>query len=179
MNPDSLGTFGELSPEVADAVSVAEMSNKPKVGGMGIYLEFPSNDDKQTTQILITPQGKTEKGEVVDMAIITRTISERSPRKQWRINWVRPTTNEGMSADDKALSMAEQVERTVQRQMMYGLTNLRGSRPIVFEMTDVDFTDVRAWKAPASALRRIQKARVAIGFPEELFTKSPTTTPTI
>ena len=176
MNPDSLGTFGELSPEVAEAVAIGDMSNKPKVMGMGIYLEFPNETGDQTTQILITPQGKDEKSEVVDMAIITRTISERSPRKQWRINWVRPSAPaETMSADDKALSMAEQVERTIKRQMMYGLTNLRGARPIVFEMTDVDFTEVRAWKAPASALRRIQKARVAIGFPVELFTKTPAT----
>lgn len=176
MDSESLGTFGELSPEVAEAVALGETSNKPKVAGMGIYLEFPSDSDKQTTQILITPQGKNEKGEVVDMAIITRTVSENSPRKQWRINWVRPSAPaETMSADDKALSMAEQVERTIKRQMMYGLTNLRGARPIVFEMTDVDFTEVRAWKAPASALRRIQKARVSLGFPVELFTKTPAT----
>lgn len=174
MNPDSLGTFGELAPEVAEAVMLGETSNKPKVMGMGIYLEFPN--DKQTTQILITPQGKTEKGEVVEMAIITRTVSDWSPRKQWRVNPVRPSAPaETMSPDDKALSMAEQIERTIKRQMMYGLKTLRGGRPIVFEMTDVDFTEVRAWKAPASALRRIQKARVAIGYPEKLFeTATPT-----
>jgi hypothetical protein len=173
MDSESLGTFGELSPEVAEAVMLGDTSNKPKVMGMGIYLEFPN--DKQTTQILITPQGKTEKGEVVDMAIITRTVSDWSPRKQWRVNMVRPNAPaETMSADDKALSMTEQVERTIKRQMMYGAKSLRGSRPIVFEMTDVDFTEVRAWKAPASALRRIQKARVAIGFPEKLFATTTT-----
>lgn len=177
MNPDSLGTFGELAPEVAEAVMLGDSSNKPKVMGMGIYLEFPN--DKQTTQILITPQGKTEKGENVDLAIITRTVSDWSPRKQWRVNPVRPNAPaETMSADDKALSMAEQVERTIKRQMMYGSKSLRGGRPIVFEMTDVDFTEVRAWKAPASALRRIQKARVAIGYPEKLFSTS-TPTPAV
>ena len=177
MNPDSLGTFGELSPEVAEAVMIGDTSNKPKVMGMGIYLEFPKDEGKQTTQVLITPQGKNEKGEVVDMAVISRTVSDWSPRKQWRVNMVRPSAPaETMTADDKALDMAGQVERFVKRQMMYGLTSLRGARPIVFEMTDVDFTDVRSWKAPASALRRIQKARVAIGFPEKLF-ESPTPTP--
>lgn len=176
MNPDSLGTFGELAPDVAEAVMLGDTSNKPKVMGMGIYLEFPNNT--QTTQILITPQGKDEKGGQVDMAIITRTVSDWSPRKQWRVNLVRPSAPaETMSADDKALSMAEQVERTIKRQMMYGSKTLRGARPIVFEMTDVDFTEVRAWKAPASALRRIQKARVAIGYPEKVFATSsaPTT----
>jgi hypothetical protein len=176
VNPDSLGTFGELSPDVAEAVMLGDSSNKPKVMGMGIYLEFPNEKGDQTTQILITPQGKDEKGEPVEMAIITRTVSDWSPRKQWRVNLVRPNAPaETMSADDKALSMAEQIERTIKRQMMYGQKTLRGGRPIVFEMTDVDFTEVRAWKAPASALRRIQKARVAIGFPEKLFgTATPT-----
>lgn len=175
MNPDSLGTFGELSPEVADAVAIADMSNKPKVMGMGIYLEFPSEKGDTTTQILITPQGKNEKGEQVDMAVIARTVADYAPRKQWRINLIR-TGNEPKNNEDKALEMAEQVERVIKRQMMYGRKELRGSRPIVFEMTDVDFTEVRAWKAPASALRRIQKARVAIGFPEKLFTTTTATT---
>jgi hypothetical protein len=175
MKPETLGTFGELAPEVAEAVMLGDTSNKPKVMGMGIYLEFPNG--KQTTQILITPQGKDEKGGDVDLAIITRTVSDWSPRKQWRVNPVRPNAPaETMSADDKALSMAEQVERTIKRQMMYGAKELRGSRPIVFEMTDVDFTEVRAWKAPASALRRIQKTRVAIGFPEKVFDSSTTAT---
>lgn len=175
MNPDSLGTFGELSPEVAEAVALGESSNKPKVMGMGIYLEFPNANGDQATQILITPQGKDEKGGEVEMAIITRTVSEWSPRKQWRMNLVRLTKEEQeLPAQDKALKMSEQVERVIKRQMMYGLTTLRGSRPIVFEMTDVDFTDVRAWKAPASALRRIQKARVAIGFPEKLYSPKAT-----
>lgn len=176
MDSESLGTFGELSPEVAEAVAIGDMSNKPKVMGMGIYLEFPNANDTQTTQILVTPQGKNEKGEPVDMAIITRSVSEWSPRKQWRINFVRPEKSaEELAPADKALGMSEQVERLLQRQMMYGLATLRGSRPIVFEMTDVDFTDVRSWKAPASALRRIQKARVAVGFPEKLFTSTPAT----
>lgn len=177
MNPETLGTFGELDPDVAGAVALAESSNKPKVMGMGIYLEFPNANDTQTTQILITPQGKDEKGEPVDMAVISRTVSDWSPRKQWRTNFVR-TDKEIVNAEDKALAMAEQVERTLKRQMMYGLEILRGGRPIVFEMTDVDFTEVKDWKAPASALRRIQKARVAIGFPEKLFA-TPAPTPAV
>lgn len=179
MNPDSMGTFGELTPEVAEAVALGESSNKPKVMGMGIYLEFPNANETQTTQILITPQGKDEKGQPVDMAIITRTVSEWSPRKQWRHNFCRPEkATEELAPADKALGMATQVEKVLQRQMMYGLENLRGGRPIVFEMTDVDFTDVHNWKAPASALRRIQKTRLAIGFPEKLFT-TPTPAPAV
>lgn len=169
MNPELLGTFGELSPEVAGAVALGETSNKPKVVGMGIYLELPNATGEQATQVLITPEGKNEKGDFVPMAINTRTISDWSPRKQWRQSFMRPeetlTTPEA-----KASSMAEQVERILKRQMKYGLTNLRGSRPIVFELTDADFTEISLWKPPASALRRIQKTRVALGFPEKPYT---------
>jgi hypothetical protein len=170
MNPD-LGTFGTLEEDVAHAVSIADAtstSNKPRLEGMGIYLEMPNEAGNQTTQILITPQGKDEKGADVNMAIISRTVSDWSPRKQWRVNWVRLAKEElAMSPADQALKMAEQVERMVKRQMMYGLTTLR-KQPIVFELTDTDFTDIGVWKAPASALRRIQKTRVALGLPEKL-----------
>lgn len=169
MNPDLMGTFGELAPEVASAVALAETTNKPKVMGMGIYLELPNASGDQATQILITPEGKNEKGQEVPMAINTRTISDWSPRKQWRQSFMRPDLAL-TTAEAKASGMAEQTERILKRQMKYGLTTLRGSRPIVFELTDTDFTDISNWKAPASALRRIQKTRLALGFPEKPYT---------
>jgi hypothetical protein len=166
-----LGTFGTLEADVADAVSIAESistSNKPRLEGMGIYLELPQPTGTQTTQIMITPQGKDEKDKDVEMAIIHRTISDWSPRKQWRVSMVRLSAEEkAMSPQDQALKMSEQVERMLKRTMMYGSTTLR-KQPIVFELTDVDFADIRDWKAPASALRRIQKTRVSLGFPEKL-----------
>ena len=168
MNPDDLGTFGELTPEVASAVALGEISNKPKVMGMGIYLELPNATGDQTTQILITPEGKNEKGQEVSMALNTRTISDWSPRKQWRTSFIRPD-KELTTPEQKALAMSEQVARVLVRQMKYGLTTLR-NKPIVFELTDMDFTDISNWKAPASALRRIQKTRVALGFPEKPYT---------
>lgn len=178
MNPELLGTFGELSPEVADAVASAETGgNKPRVIGTGIYLELPNETGQQITQIMITPEGTTEKGQAVSMAVISRTISDWSPRKQWRTNFVRPS-KELTEPSDRAFEMTQQIERTLQRQIMYGLKELRGSRPIVFELTDADFTEISEWKAPASALRRIQKTRLALGFPEKIYT-SPATPATI
>lgn len=164
MNP--LSAFGTLTGEVADAISSAE-SNKPVVSGMGIYLEFPKG--RQTYQVLITPEGKNEKGEEVPMAITARSIADHSPRSQWRVNFVRPDKGfETMSAQDKAINMSGKVEEHLKRQMKWGTIEELRSRPITFELTDVDFTDVSKWKAPASALRRIQKARVSLGFPEKL-----------
>ena len=173
MNPtDSLTAFGTLSDEVAEAVSSAETSNKPQLAGMGIYLELPNEAGTQTTQIMITPEGKTEKGQDVPLAVISRTVATWSPRAQWRTSFIRPTAKTPeelalLTPTAKATDFIEQVERILKRQMMYGLTNLR-NKPIVFELTDVDYTDILDWKAPASALRRINKARVALTFPEKL-----------
>lgn len=169
---DELSAFGTLSGDVAEAVSSTETSNKPQLVGMGIYLEMPNEAGTQTTQILITPQGKNEKGDDVPMAVISRTVATWSPRAQWRTSFIRPN---GKTVEELALAtptslatdFTEQIERILKRQMMYGLTNLR-NKPIVFELTDVDYTDILDWKAPASALRRITKARVALTFPDKL-----------
>jgi hypothetical protein len=45
---------------------------------------------------------------------------------------------------------------------------LRDSKPIVVEITDEDASDTRSYKTPQAVIRRIQKARVAVGFPEKL-----------
>lgn len=173
MNPETISAFGTLSDDVADAVATAEASsNNPVLVGMGIYLELPNARGDQTTQIMITPEGKTEKGEEVPMGVISRTVAEWSPRAQWRTSFIRPSAKTPeelalMTTTSTATDFAEQVERIVKRQMMYGSSTLR-NKPIVFELTDVDYTDILGWKAPASALRRIQKARVALTFPEKL-----------
>jgi hypothetical protein len=162
-----LTTFGTLSSELADAVSSAEMGTRPVVSGMGIYMEFPNGNSN--TQMLITPEGKNAKGEVVPMAFTYRTIADHSPRKQWRVSFIRPNSETMlMSGEDKALDMAGKVEDIIKRQMKWGQLATLRSRPIVFELTDLDFADVQAWKVPASALRRIQKARITLGFPEKL-----------
>jgi hypothetical protein len=170
MNPTELGTFGELDEEMSVAIAIADStptSNKPRLEGVGLYLELTNDKNNQTTQILITPQGKTEKGDDVDFAVIYRTVSEWSPRKQWRTNFSRLSAEaKAMSAQDQALKMSDTAEGLLKRQVMYGMTLVK--QPIAFELTDIDFTDISQWKAPASALRRIQKARVSLGMPEKL-----------
>lgn len=168
MNPTT--TFGEVSSEIADALATShEVESKPRLMGMGIYLEaHATNHYARTTQVLITPTGKNEKGEVVAMAVIYRTISELSPRAQWRTNFVRnPKEMDALSPEDKAVSLASRATEITSRMFPEGFTPR--PRPIVFELTDVDFSDISAWKAPASALRRITKARAEVGYPENLY----------
>jgi hypothetical protein len=163
--------FGTLDPEMAEAVATAETSgsmNAPKVVGKGLYLELHTADEMNTTQVLITPEGIDEKGKAVSMAIIYRTISEWSPRRQWRVNFVR--TKSDKSATENTSEMLEEVVKFLQRQMMYSSDlKLRNSTPIVFEVSNIDLADVQEWKAPAPALRRLAKARTAVGFPTEFY----------
>jgi hypothetical protein len=66
--------------------------------------------------------------------------------------------------------MLEEVVKFLQRQMMYSSDlTLRKNTPIVFEVSNIDLADVQDWKAPAPALRRLAKARVAVGFPTEFY----------
>lgn len=163
--------FGTLDPEMAEAVKTAETSgsiNAPKVVGKGLYLELHTADEMNTTQVLITPEGIDEKGKAVSMAIIYRTISEWSPRRQWRVNFVR--TKSDKSATENTSEMLEEVVKFLQRQMMYSSDlTLRKNTPIVFEVSNIDLANVQDWKAPAPALRRLAKARVAVGFPTEFY----------
>ena len=169
MNP--LDEFGTLTGDVAEAVETADAINASgstaKVIGKGIYLEMPNADETQTTQILITPEGMSETGKPVAMAITYRTISDWSPRKQWRTQFIRKSDEK--SASENVTAMAEQVENWFARQMSYGLTTIRNNTPLVFEVTNLDLNDVLDWKVPAPALRRILKARTTIGFPANLY----------
>lgn len=169
MNPTE---FGTLDPETADAVATAEKSgtstNTPKVVGKGIYLELLNENETQTTQVLITPEGIDENGKQVSMAIIFRSVSWWSPRRQWRVNFVRPKAD--FSAEQNTNEMYAEVEKWLMRQMYYATDlKLRNNTPIVFEVSNIDLAEVAEWKAPAPALRRIQKARTSLGFPAELY----------
>lgn len=161
--------FGTLETEVATAVATL---SEPKVVGKGIYLELQHKTHNYTAQVLITPAGIDEKGNAVATSVIYRTISEWSPRSQWRTNFM------DLSADEKKLPVSEQqklitekIEKFLKRQMAYEYTSVRKTTPIVFELSNLDLTDIKDWKAPASALRRIQKARISLGFPDKVFTK--------
>lgn len=172
MNLVSLSEFGELDPETAEAVATADATptpaGTPKVVGKGVYLELVNANN--TTQILLTPAGIDENGKAVEMAITTRTVSEWSPRRQWRVSFFRLNAekSKGTTAE-KIAEFSEQVERMLTRQMMYGAGTLRNNTPIVVELTNFDLTEIGEWKPPASALRRITKARTALGFPTDLF----------
>mgnify|MGYP006278699543 CR=1 FL=1 len=151
--------------------------------GKGLYLEFvPATDPTSTRvmQVLFTPEGMDEKGTYVQFSMHSRTISDTSPRKQWRITksgtdnstLLKGTDPIGqVKAQELAVQMVERFEKSLQKAVMPDpkkpTWKLRG-KPIVVEITSFDLLEVSEWKTPLPALRRIQKCRVALDFPEKL-----------
>ena len=150
-----------------------------QIVGLGLYLELvpDSTDDKRATQILFTPEGYDINGNYVQFAMLSRTISDWSPRKQWRVNFsgidnkeLLSTTIDLSTIDTRLGDMVARFEKSLERFLTSqekGIT-LR-SKPIVLEITSIDLAEVRELKAPIAGLRRLQKARVSLGFPEKLF----------
>jgi hypothetical protein len=149
-----------------------------KIVGKAIYIELVPKTTKEAgqnvvTQILVTPEGFDESANYVPMAVHSRTVSDWSPRKQWRISLSRVNNKElfgtpiaQTTAQEKAVEMVAQIESVIKRQIAYEM-ELRKT-PIVAEVSTIDLAEVKDWKTPSALLRRIQKARVALNFPEKV-----------
>lgn len=147
-----------------------------KIAGKAIYLELVPKDEekKMVTQILITPEGFDDKNNYVPVALHSRTVADYSPRKQWRVSMSKNNNAQlfngtPISTDvalEKATANISYWEGVIKRQMMYDFS-LRKT-PIVVEVSTIDLAEVKEWKTPPALLRRIQKARVALNFPEKV-----------
>jgi len=149
-----------------------------KIVGKALYLELIPQEEKPAgqnivTQVLLIPEGFDEKGNYVPFSTHTRTVSDWSPRKQWRVS-LSGTNNKALfgspiaqtTAQELATTMTVATENTIKRQIGYGMV-LRKS-PIVVEVSTIDLAEVKDYKTPPALLRRIQKARVALTFPEKV-----------
>lgn len=149
-----------------------------KIVGKALYLELVPKEEKPegqnvVTQILITPEGFDEVGNYVAVALHSRTVSDWSPRKQWRVSFSRVNNKELFGtpipqalAKEKALEMVSNFEGALKRQMAYEMVIRKA--PIVVEVSTIDLAEIKDWKTPSALLRRIQKARVALTFPEKV-----------
>lgn len=155
--------------------------------GKGLYLEFipvdanPTEVSSKVLQVLFTPEGYDENGEYTQFAMCSRTIADYSPRKQWRVtkcgsdNKATLTSGvplSGVEAQELGMKMIERFTKSVEKAVFAGsdsepVWKLRG-KPIAVEITSFDLVEINSWSAPNPALRRIQKCRVALDFPEKL-----------
>jgi hypothetical protein len=147
------------------------------VVGKALYLELvPTVGDlDRVTQILITPEAYDHESNFVRMALHSRTVSASSPRKQWRINFSNVSNQERLEssepmnnivAQDLAVQMINRFEASLAKQVSYKFV-LR-QKPIVIEVSALDLNEISKYATPQALMRRLQKARVACGFPEKL-----------
>jgi hypothetical protein len=151
--------------------------------GKGLYLEFVPAEPKTgnpVLQLLLTPEGFDEEGKYTQFALHSRTISESSPRKQWRITKCNVDNKELLTsgtpvgqtkAQDVVVTMVDKFQSSIYKAVFPKGTDAEWklrSKPIAVEITSFDLVEVNEWKTPAPALRRIQKCRVALDFPEKL-----------
>lgn len=149
-----------------------------KIVGKALYLELVPKESKPegqnvVTQILITPEGFDEAGNYVRVALHSRSVSDWSPRKQWRVAFSRVENKELFGtpiapevAKEKATEILGNFEGVFRRQIGYEMVIRK--TPIVVEVSTLDLAEVKDWKTPSALLRRIQKARVALNFPEKV-----------
>lgn len=152
--------------------------------GKGLYLEFVPADKTSTRvlQVLFTPEGYDEKGNFAQFSLHSRTVSEHSPRKQWRITRCGMDNKTALTsgaplAPERVQELGTVMVERFQRSILKAVFPRTGdstpewvlrSKPIAIEITSFDLLEVNEWKTPAPALRRIQKCRVALDFPEKL-----------
>lgn len=144
------------------------MLDKEKaVQGVAVYAEFARPG--ATTQIIITPEGYTNDRVRVPATIIRRTISEGTPKKQWRFTRLANTDRRIHSDDDK-IPYAEDRLRyavTLFEQLMSGGWALV-KKPILIEASKKDYDDIRMSKTPTKMIYRISQSRAALDFPADL-----------
>jgi len=176
---------------------MAETNNANVLVGYALYTEF--RKEGHTLQVIYTPEsmltktdttpsGKTEI--YVPSSIWRRQISEHTPRRPWRAysqEWsVVNNRREYRVANNGKAEMLD-----LEKSKVYGVSGLlfmdrtfaslveQGwslyKEPIVVEYSKEDLIDTSEWNTPNALIRRILRARKALDFSDDLFTKSTPT----
>jgi hypothetical protein len=69
-------------------------------------------------------------------------------------------------AQEKAVEMVDITLNIIKRQIGYEM--ILRKTPVVVEVSTIDLAEVKDYKTPSALLRRIQKVRVALNFPEKV-----------
>lgn len=145
------------------------------VQGVAVYAEFARSN--ATTQVIITPDGFDSNGNEVTMAIIRRTVTDTSPRKQWRFSSLVAADPIMQIVVTRGLSMEQAKEVYCDERMRYASSLfdqiMRGDwtlvgEPLLIEVSKIDLDNVRESKTPTKLLYRITQSRVAKGYPTDL-----------
>lgn len=145
------------------------MDKEKAVQGIGVYAEFARNG--ATTQVILVPDGLTSEDSKVGATIIRRTVTEHTPKKQWKFSRLpdAAVTDNTVADDDK--------ERYSEDRLRYAASLfdqlIRGEwtivkKPILVEVSKKDYDNIYLSKTPTKMVYRISQSRVALDFPEDL-----------
>lgn len=145
------------------------------VQGIAVYAEFARSN--ATTQVIITPDGFDSNGNEVSMNIIRRTVTDSSPRKQWRFSTLPTVVSVPEMVATRGVLLEEAKELYCDERMRYASTLfdqiMRGDwtlvgEPLLIEVSKIDLDNVREGKTPTKLLYRITQSRIAKGYPTDL-----------
>lgn len=184
-----------METELDTTTSLAETVSKAKIVGKALYLEFEPTEhapewmksSNQVTQMILIPAGIGTKGtSQYAPSLYTRTVSKHSPKAQWRKTIGNYDYSTGKDVSKSALNLVPELSeaRKVSVESINSIINFLGrsfmtygedklstqlrKKPIVVEVTSDDIQDSIDYKTPSALVRRIQKARVSLDFPEKL-----------
>lgn len=150
------------------------MLDKDKaVQGVAVYAEFAR--ENATTQIIITPDGYTNDGSLVPSTIIRRTVTDHTPKKQWKFSRLSRSEVETLENEEACYAFAE-------TRMTYAATLfdqlLRGGwslvkKPVLVEVSRKDLDSIYISKTPTKMIYRISQSRAALDFPADLVNTAP------
>lgn len=144
------------------------MLDKDKeVQGVAVYAEFARSG--ATTQIIITPEGYTNEGRLVPATIIRRTITESTPKKQWKFTRLAKSELRVHSDADKAPYADDRMKyaTTLFDQLLSGSWEMVKT-PVLIEASKKDYDDIYVSKTPTKMVYRISQSRAALDFPADL-----------
>jgi hypothetical protein len=155
------------------------------VQGIAVYGEFARSN--ATTQVIITPEGYDSNGKEVSMNVIRRTVTDSSPRKQWRFSTLAKVSAGIMEQIASGKSMEQAKEDYCDERFRYASALfdqlLRGDwtlvgEPLLIEVSKIDLDNISEGKTPTKLLYRVTQSRIAKGYPTDLVnaTISSTTT---
>jgi hypothetical protein len=149
--------------------------------GKALYIELQKANSAY--QIIFVP-GYTDPrdGERKLPVALKRQVSESSPRKQWKVakTWgygvsdLRKTIG-SFSRQDAVGTMFTNSLNSIMSQLFHQGWKVN-SRPLAVEVSEEDAMKVHDGKTPPALIRRIDKARIELGYSKNYYNETPATT---
>lgn len=151
--------------------------NKNDMVGHTVYLELQRDDAR--AQVMLIPAGVTVTGSSTPLALYYRKVTPVTPRAFWKstaslVALPRDAEGEPTTLDDESAAHAlrDQVIAFVEPVLAGYISRgwKAANAPLVVETSREDLDAVKDSTTPYKLLYRIQKARVAAGYPVDVIT---------